>query len=287
MNLRYYLNNSIITPFYNEIKFRSKKTLNLYRNYDENLLNEIDSLKKIIKPKYNKNPKKILFITGYGLGSHYYNLELLLKLSLLKDGHSSLSLYCDKSVPCCEFSFDSSDCSVGNKSLKFKYGLTSKIRSYKCNACTSNIEYFLRSLNLPFESLKKYYKQCILNEALDFIKQYNYENFRNAVHKDIKIGEEAYASVLRASFMGDCTVKLGNAKLANQYLLSSYIQSSLYQEAYKSIKPDAIVLIHGIYQIHGIATKVANKFSIPVYVLGGGGIRKNTAIVCIGETYHH
>ena len=87
--------------------------------------------------------------------------------------------------------------------------------------------------------------------------------------------------------MGDCTVKLGNAKLANQYLLSSYIQSSLYQEAYKSIKPDAIVLIHGIYQIHGIATKVANKFSIPVYVMGGGGIRKNTAIVCIGETYHH
>ena len=58
MNLRYYLNNSIITPFYNEIKFRSKKTINLYRNYDENLLNEIDSLKKIIKPKYNKNPKK-------------------------------------------------------------------------------------------------------------------------------------------------------------------------------------------------------------------------------------
>jgi len=33
--------------------------------------------------------------------------------------------------------------------------------------------------------------------------------------------------------------------------------------------------------------KVANKLNIPVVVIGGGGIRKDTVVVCHNETYHH
>ena len=286
-NFKYLLNNSTLTPFYNELKFRSVNRPYLFRNYDDNLLKSLGELRDSITPAEISDKKKILFVTGYGLGSHYYNLELLLKLSIFQKGHSTISLFCDKSVPCCEFSSDSSSCSFNTKPFKFSYGLTSKVRDYKCDACTSNVTTLLDCLGLPYESLKSFTHDSFFENGLKIANNYDYNNFRDVVCNGIKIGEEAYASILRATFVGDCTPELKNDELVKQYLLSAYLQSCLYQKAFEAIKPDAVVLIHGIYQIHGIATKVANKLSIPTFVLGGGGIRKNTAIVCQGETYHH
>ena len=60
----------------------------------------------------------------------------------------------------------------------------------------------------------------------------------------------------------------------------------MLMKAYDSLKPDRVAVIHGIYLTHGIAAKVARNFDIPVIVIGGGGIRKDTVILCHKETYH-
>jgi hypothetical protein len=69
--------------------------------------------------------------------------------------------------------------------------------------------------------------------------------------------------------------------------MSGILTSIAYEKAYKHLNPDRVVCIHGIYQTHGLAVKVANKLNIPVVVIGGGGIRKDSVVLCHNETYHH
>ena len=70
-------------------------------------------------------------------------------------------------------------------------------------------------------------------------------------------------------------------------MVSGILTVKGYIRAFRSLSHDRIVCIHGVYQTRKLAVKVAKKLKIPVIVMGGGGIRKNTVVMCHKETYHH
>jgi hypothetical protein len=87
--------------------------------------------------------------------------------------------------------------------------------------------------------------------------------------------------------MGEVQDNSENRFLVARYVTAGILSAIAYERAFLSLKPERVVCIHGVYQTHGIAIKVANKLGIPSVVLGGGGIRKSTLVLCHKETYHH
>jgi len=228
--------------------------------------------------------QKILFVTGYGIMGHYQAIEPTLIVSLLQRGCKVYSLYCNISLPSCEFN------PVGNNNPAsinaFKKGLFSKSILNKCNQCKTNIEDAYTKLPIGLLGLNLYLTDIDYIEARKIAKCIKFENFRSFMFRDVAVGEEAFASILRATFKGTINNTKITRHLIERYIMSGILTVIGYEKAFLTISPQRVICVHGVYQTHGLAVKVAKKLNIPVVVLGGGGIRKDTLIVCHGETYH-
>lgn len=283
---------SFIKPVVKEIGFRVSKN-----EAEIRLKNEVVNTKvqwsSIIEKSGNHasalssvpNKTKILFVTGYGLGSHFLQLEPVVMMSLRSRGCEIVSLYCNKSLPSCEFN------PVGNNRPaalnKFKDGISNEAIQFRCNKCRANINEIYGELPIELNGLEKYLTEADYDLAHQVSLTVDFDEFRKFIFNDIKVGEEAFASILRVTFMGEVKNSRTNRHLVQRYIMSGILTAIAYEKAYLDIKPDRVVCIHGVYQTHGLAVKVANKLSIPVIVMGGGGIRKDTVIVCHNETYHN
>lgn len=247
----------------------------------------INQWKSIYSKAYKKNKKNksALFVTGYGLGSHYLTIEPIIMSGLISRGVSVSSLICGKSLPCCEFNI------VGNNipsvSKEFLRGFSKKSNENLCDNCVSNVKKNYNNLDIDLFELNKYINEDDHKEAFLISEEITVNNFRNYIYKGIKVGEEAFSSILRVTFKGEVEDNDKNLFLAKRYVASGILTVKGYIKAFKMIKPDRIVCIHGVYQTHGLAVKVARKLEIPIIVMGGGGIRKNTVVVCHDETYHN
>jgi hypothetical protein len=229
--------------------------------------------------------KSVLFVTGYGLGAHFQRIEPLIMMGLYTRGCKITSLYCNKAVPSCEFNM------IGNNNppalFELRNGITEEANCHLCKVCKSNIEATYSNLPVELAVLTDYINLNAYQEAVRISKLVAFENFREFVYEGIRIGEEAFASILRVTFMGEVQDTHINRSLVQRFIVSGILTAIGYEKAMMEIAPDRIVCIHGIYQTHGLAVKVANKLGIPVIVVGGGGIRKDTVVVCHNETYHH
>ena len=270
--------------FYREARY----ACSLRRNVRSNFLKvqrAINSWHQIIGIKNNSNIDlnlKVMFVTGYGLGSHYLAIEPIIWAALRLRGVKVCSLYCNKSLPCCEFNTN------GNMSppieLEYRRGIRKSTCLHGCNTCASNLKSLYNELSIENYGLNEYLGDSDYIDAWEIAKNIPVEGFRSYIYDDIKVGEEAYSSILRVTFKGEIA---NDTLLIKRYLYSGILTVIGYEKAFKAIKPDRVVCIHGVYQTHGLAVKVCNKLNIRVVVVGGGGIRKNTVVMCHGETYHH
>lgn len=259
------------------------------------MINERDDLieqyKAVIKNtkniKKNINSKKILFVSGYGIGTSYITIEPIIMLSLIARGHSVENVYCDNALSSCEFN------PVGNNYPKaeseYLQGITSRAINEKCNFCKGNVEAINNLLKIPLHSLTTFLDSDNYDTSLNYISNFyqREKKYTSYCYDDINIGEDAYASILRVTYRGEIPDGELGESLKKRYLISSIQSVIAYKKLFSMIKPDRIVCIHGIYQTHGLVVKVAKKLGIPVIVIGGGGIRKDTVLACHGETYHH
>ncbi|WP_123377651.1 hypothetical protein [Aliarcobacter butzleri] len=291
MLLKEYIPN-FLKPLAHEVKFR------FYKNEDEEKLrDEVEDIqsqwKSIIANSKefintistNDENQHILFVTGYGVGTHFLTIEPMIAMSLFARGCKISSLYCNKSLPSCEFN------SVGNNKPNalsvFKRGLSDDAISFRCNKCKTNIESTYDILPIELNGLEKYLTNDDYTIAEKASQSVKFESFREYIFNGVKVGEEAFASILRVTFMGEVSDTDVNRYLVKRFIMSGVLTSIAYEKAYLDLKPDRVVCIHGIYQTHGLAVKVAHQLNIPVVVLGGGGIRKDTVVICHNETYHH
>ncbi|GAA3910752.1 hypothetical protein [Litoribacillus peritrichatus] len=276
----------LLLPFFSEMFFWLKKIKN------NQALPVLDSSMEGLLFKLERAEKnlKINFVTGYGLGTHYLKLEPVLIKTLIARGHSVTSLICGKAIGCCEFN---ADCGENSSDVPFKFrrGVTLNARSDFGQKCVRNVERAYEKLGIEQRSLNGVYvlsneHMRAVKEVTELLSMSSFSELREFKYREVAVGEEAFASTLRASFMGDVSHRLGNVALFLEMLKSAMKLVDIYYQEFTDNKPDRVVLIHGIYLTHGIPTKVATKLGIPVIVLGGGGIRKNTLIGSHQETYH-
>lgn len=242
------------------------------------------TIKSPIATRSSKD-KRILFVTGYGLGSHYQALEPVIMNSLLGSGVQLFSLYCGGSLPACEYN------RVGNNSpsalLEDLRGITNWTNCKQCRRCTQNYEKVYSNFEVEKSKYSDYLIEEYYEEAAKNSEIVSFENVRDWELDGVFLGEEVFATVLRATFMGSIPDTPYHRLLVKRYVYSATLMFRAATAAYFSIKPDRVVLIHGIYLTHGIAAKAARAMGVPVIVIGSGGIRKDTAILCHDETYHH
>lgn len=238
----------------------------------------------IAKLGHDEETKHVLFVTGYGVGSHFLAIEPTIAMALYARGCKISSLYCNKSLPSCEHN------AVGNNKpevlTSLRRGVTDEAITFRCNKCKSNVETTYGILPIDLHGNDEFLTGADYQLALRLSSEVDFETFRDFIYEGVRVGEEAFASVLRATFMGEVSDTPLNRFLVKRYVMSGVLTTIAYSRAYESLKPDRVVCIHGVYQTHGLAVKVANKLNIPVVVLGGGGIRKDTVLVCHNESYH-
>jgi hypothetical protein len=279
-----------LKPLAREVKFRymtdpGQDELDMER---ENLQSQwhqiIDNSQELIaKQLENQTNQHILFFTGYGLGTHFLTVEPILMMSLFMRGCRISSLYCNGSLPACEFnSSGNNNPSVGN----LRTGVTQGAILSICNRCSSNVRSTYGTFPVDLYGYDGFLDEEDFQFATEAVRQVKFERFRQFEYEGIKVGEEVFASILRVTFMGTVGDTHRNRQLVERYLLAGVMIARAAENAFRGIKPDKVILIHGVYLTHGIPVKVADKLGIPVIVIGGGGIRKDTAVLCHGETYH-
>jgi len=236
-----------IKPLVREIQFR------LFKNQGEEILkkevidsqqqwkdiadNSEDYLKELEQVPDKSN---ILFVTGYGLGAHFLRIEPIIMMALHTRGCNIVSLYCNKSLPACEFNPVGNNIPSGLYDLK--EGLTDESICYRCNKCRGNVKTTYSNLPIELHGYEEFLSRDDYKLAYDLSLKVNFEGFRTYVFNDIKVGEEAFASILRVTFMGEVKDTRINRHLVQRYIMSGILTSIAYGKAYKHLNPDKDLL---------------------------------------------
>lgn len=226
----------------------------------------------------------ILFVTGYGLGTGVWTQQPILMMSLYQRGCRVSSLFCDKALPACEFN------PAGNHKPSagiISAGLSNDAKLATCRRCSKNVREVFSLLPIELYTYQQFTTEKDMQIAKKISTEVNFHEYRNFEYAGIKLGEEVFSSILRATFRGTVEDTTLNRLLVKRYLLSGVLISHILERAFLALKPDRIMIPHGVYLTHGVANKIANKFHIPVIVYPGfGGIRKDSIMLSHKQTYH-
>lgn len=224
----------------------------------------------------------VLFLTGFGLGTAFATREPILMMALRRRGCRLSALFCDATLPACEFN-DAGNHRPGAGALS--HGLTAEAKLSTCRRCASNIRTTFADLGVEQFPYHQFISERDLALAREATRGVTFENFRSFEYDGIQVGEEAFASILRVTFRGTVEDTQDNRALVERYVLAGVVMARACEAALRSLRPDRIVMPHGVYITHGIAAKVARKLGIPFFVYSGG-VRKDTLILSANQTYH-
>lgn len=285
-----------LTPkFLHPILYELKKTLgtnSIIRNLDDQIEDLRVQWKTIIERRRSyesnmpkrKDKRRVLILTGYGLGTSFATVEAIIGYALKLRGCEVLSLFCNAALPACEFN------EVGNDEPRAIYsrkqGIRKKTVCSTCYRCKNNVESLHSILEINAHGLDRYINDADYGIAERIASTATYQNVKGLEYEKVNIGEHIYSSILRVTLRGEISDTAEGLYLIKRYTFSAVLMTNAYKKAFLAMKVDRLVCIHGIYLTHGIAVNVARNLNIPVVVLGGGGIRKDTVLACHGETYH-
>jgi hypothetical protein len=233
----------------------------------------------------NEGGRRIFFVTGFGLGSHYHAIEPLIMMALQARGARITSFSCGKSLPACEFN------RVGNQVPAFEMhprpGLTRSTLAAQCAVCVENLDSLYDLLPIERDTYERHRLENDVRIAREAADTVTLENLRSWCFEGIGVGDEAFASILRTTLRGQVRDTPYELYLARRYVMSGVMHVLSMRRALEAHRPEKVVLVHGLYLTHGIASRVAKAMGLPVVVMGSGGIRKDTVVLCHGQTYHH
>lgn len=275
-----------LKPLLRELNFRFVEPKSRVNNEVVHLQNQwrnvIENSKSLLTLNTSPEGQNLLFVTGFGLGTAFLTVEPLLMMSLYVRGCKISSLFCDVTLPACEFN------PWGNNrpsSGLFSMGITEKVVLYKCKECSANVSSTYSLFPVDLYKYNQYVSESDLIEAQKIAREVSFKEFREFEYSGIKVGEEVFSSILRSTLRGTVDDNTLNRTLVERFLISGILMTIAAERAFGGIKPDRVVMPHGVYLTHGIASKVANKMSIPAIVYGGA-YRKNTIVLSHKETYH-
>lgn len=129
-----------------------------------------------------------------------------------------------------------------------------------------------KRIGLPLHNLSRYSS----SEDLSFIEKVKVEEIENYTYKGIYIGDLVVASTIRYFYCNGPEYDNPEfAKALRGFFKTAVILIDTYEELLDKVKPDKLVMSHGIYVAWGTLFRLAQTKNIPVDCYGAS-YRKNT-----------
>ena len=224
-----------------------------------------------------KKKKKILIATSSGGLYSSLVVESVIGQALSYYGHDVSYLLCDGVLNSCimgsSFEIDEKNYAKdGPKNI--------------CIACFDKANYFLKKTGSKVHKFSDFLYATDNNIINDKIKKFNnIQEYKNILVDEIKIGEHAYAGVLRYYARTDISEQTYHEEILKNYLKSAYITNQVCKNLFTKYNFDEVILNHGIYVPQGIISEHVKKNKIKL-TTWCTGIRKNTFCLTRGDTYH-
>jgi hypothetical protein len=154
-----------------------------------------------------------------------------------------------------------------------------------CKACVVKLDESFSLPGLERLSLKNYARPGDVERAHALAEPVALADLRDAFHKDIHVGEHAYAALLRATLRGTPLDDEKTRFLARRYLASCINLVELGERVFEDIKPDRFIAADGVYVLAGTLCELARKRGIRV-IVHGPPYRKGTVWLNHGDCYH-
>jgi hypothetical protein len=218
---------------------------------------------------HNKNlkHKKVVFFTVQGRPNMLAVKEGILAHGInLRNGFSEMVI-CDRFLPACDLPFVTSN----GKLL--------------CKACSSAAQKIYKSFDLPFHLFSDFINAEQIAEAERMAEKLNFEEYFNFEYLGMKIGKHVYAAVLRYLLRGTVENDDRTKEICRRYVKSAIMMADISKAIIERLKPDCVVMHHGIYLTTGIFSEYARSRGVRV-VIFTPAYRKNTFLFSHDETYH-
>ncbi|HWQ95839.1 MAG TPA: capsule biosynthesis protein [Candidatus Methylomirabilis sp.] len=251
-------------------------------NREKNTWNKIlEQTPTDMKHARSQNNMRILCATSVGSHDVARVIDSLVAMGLWLRGADTQFLLCDHILPACEAAMY---VSFPNPRDFAAHGPAKSL----CKRCFKKGFEFYRPLPVNVRTYSEFITPDIISTSMETAAGLSTQECFEFVYRDMPIGEQARAGVLR--FFGKATFEEEDQAfveaVARRYLSGALITARAAERALDEIKPDCIVAHHGIYVPQGILGIVARKKNVRV-INWGPSYRNTTLIYSHGDTYHH
>lgn len=211
--------------------------------------------------------KKVVFFVVQGRPNMLAVKEGILAHGINLRNGSSEMVICDRLLPACDLPF----VTTNGKLL--------------CRACGSAAQELCECFNLPFHLFSEFTNKKKIAEAEELADSIDFEDYFSFEYLGIDIGRQVYAAVLRYLLRGSVENDDFTRAISRKHMISAIIMADISKAVIEKLKPDCVVMHHGIYLTTGIFSEYARRQDVRV-VIFTPAYRKNTFLFSHGETYH-
>ena len=260
-----------ILRFLDSIKLKEISKYYVSKHIDSALCKQIKAVvsnsSNLPAHKTDHERKKVVFFTVQGRPNMLAVKEGILAQSINLRNGSSEMVICGGFLPACDLPFVTTD----GKLL--------------CKACGSAAQKIYKSFNLPFHLFSDFIDAEQISRSEERADKLKFEDYFNFEYLGIDAGKHVYAAVLRYLLRGTVENDDRTKQICRRYVISAMMMADVSKAVVERLKPDCVVMHHGIYLTAGIFSEYARKQDVRV-VIFTPAYRKNTFLFSHGETYH-
>jgi hypothetical protein len=225
---------------------------------------------------------RVLFGSMFGNETSTRAIDSIVAMALRLRGATPFFLACDAGLPACEWNqFGNGEPAPG----EFGTGRWHWASRNACRTCTLHLAESHTLPGVERFSLGSFATPGDLTRAEAASAGVSIADMRSVVLNGVRVGEYAYASLLKGLLRG---VPLDDERtrwLARRYLASAIVLAERGARAFDELKPERFVTADGVYLTGGILCDVARQRGVHV-VIYGTPYRKGTVWFSHHESYH-
>lgn len=231
----------------------------------------------------NRGGPKILFGTGYGFNGFVTGLHSMLAVALRLRGAQTGFMICDKALPACDWNqHGNMDPDPG----EFGPNLPRVLGLSRCRFCTALATDVYGPLRLPVSRMSAHAAHTDPGQLAGLVGETRLDELPGLEYRGVAVGEHGAATTSRLLMRGTIDESSPHqAWLLRREVLGAAVATDLLSALLDDVRPDCVVMQHGIYVTHGVLSDLARQKGIRV-VVHEWSDRKNTFIWSQGQTTH-
>ena len=189
--------------------------------------------------------------------------ETTLATSLRLRGIQPYFLMCDHALPACEWNrWGNYDPDPG----EFAPPVGSPWRGLNCDHCTSSLAAVLANFPYPVARFREMIRPEDRGRLTAIVDAVPFDEYRSVVYRGVAVGDQAFASTLRAVQRGTLESTPYTRWLYRRYLLAALWVVELGERVLEHVRPDHMIVVHGVYVTHGTLCELARRKGVHVVV---------------------